>query len=66
VRKITSQDKVPWSRPMFTYESELIKGGGGTHPPLCQDLIAMSGSGQENRFSLSAGVLEGAADVAGQ
>ena len=51
---------------MFTYESELIKGGGGTHPPLCQDLIAMSGSGQENRFSLSAGVLEGAADVAGQ
>jgi hypothetical protein len=45
-------------------------GGGGTmtHPPLCQDLIAMSGSCQENRFSISAGsgVLEEAADVVGK
>ena len=51
---------------MFTYESELIKGG--THPPLCQDLAALSGSHQANRFSLSAGsgVLEEAAYVAGQ
>ena len=31
---------------MFTYEPELIKGGGGerTHPPPCQDLIALSES----------------------
>jgi hypothetical protein len=52
---------------MFTYESELIKGGG-TCTRLCQDLIAISGSLQDNRFSLSAGSgsLEEAADVAGQ
>jgi hypothetical protein len=38
--------------PMFTFESELKKGGTHPPPPLCQDLVALSGSSQD-KLSLS-------------
>ena len=53
---------------MFTYESELIKGGGygGTPPPPCQDLlVALSGSVRKtSSASQHCSFLQEAADVA--
>ena len=69
-REITRPRQVSDQGLMFTYESELIKGGypSPTTPSLCFVRIsALSGQCQENRFSLSpgSGPLETAV-VAGQ